>query len=243
VSAYRGALLTLNAHVAGIAILLVGIGITTLCVILWIGHVTGIKPISGRIAWGIWITLIASFLGTTAAAYKTVLTFQQPATIEKFILLDESAAAPTTDGGFTLNDVQARTNNYYTIPPATKTRPIDVVIAFGAVVSGFQRDAAGNFNVKGEVSLSTAGGELQDVGPLPIATNDNYFQARPIIQKLGKPKVEQILGSGDGKILYVQVLAKFPAAVLDKGPKTLRLEITDAKSSACSEATQSLVFR
>jgi len=235
VSAIRG----VNAQAAGLAILLLGIGITTLCVILWVGHITGIRPIQGRIAGAIWAVLIVSVLGTSAAAYKALLA-PQHVRIDKFVLLDESAVSEDAQHHLSFARFTVRPNYDYAV--AQDTGGNDITIAFGLIVSDFQRDS-GSFNVDGEVTLSSTNGELLDKGDLPSATNDNYVKDRPIIQKLDPKDVERVLGRARGKVLFIQILRRFNQAVLDKGHKSLRVVIRDRKNSTWDEVTQPVVLR
>jgi hypothetical protein len=237
ISALRGA----DAQTAGIAILLLGIGITTLCVILWIGHVTGIRPIQGKIALAIWTILIASVLGTSAAAYKTAL-IQQHVTIERLILLDESEVFTDAQNHLRLKTLMPRQNYDYTA--TTNGKGVrDITIAFGIVVSGFQRDLSGNFDIDGKISFSSEGAELLDSGDLLPTTDDGYMKERPILKNLNMENVEQVFGPIKGKVLYIQVLREFQQPVLDKASKELRITIRDKHNSTYSDISQRVALR
>jgi len=234
---------TINGQRATVAILLVGIGITTLCAVIWAGHVIGIRSISRATAAAIWTAMIASILATSATVYKGILVSPPHVGIEKFMLLDESEVIEDKPQHFSLKDLKPKPNSDYNIQDASSDKTRDVTIAVAVVVWRFDRDSVGKYDVHGEISLVSTEDDLQDAGELPITTKDDDFEQRPIIQNLTLPKVTAFLGPLKDKCVYIQVLRKFNPSIIKPGPKELRVRIKDNLNHTYDEASQRVTFR
>jgi hypothetical protein len=167
----------LNAQRASIAILMVGIGTTIQGVVLWAGHVTRIRLIGRGAADAIWAVMIASFLATSATVYKGILVSFPHVVIDRFVLLDESEVEEDEHQRLWLKDLKLRTSYDYNIQNQLSDSK-DVTMAFALVVSDFERESTGSYDLRGGVSLLSTMDDLQDAGELPTTTKDADFRQR-----------------------------------------------------------------
>src|ERR1051326_5603965 len=162
--------------------------------------------------------------------------------IEKVTFFEESGIETDAKGDPWLNDLTVKGDRYYRVQREAGGKGQDVMIALGFVVSDFETDDSGTFDVNGEVDLSS--GTLEDTGELPPAHDANYMAGRPIIQHLnGKnpEKIKQVFGPLKDKVLYLDLLYGFNSAVLGHGSHTLRIIVRDNRNHTFTEWKETLV--
>src|ERR1041384_165281 len=83
---------SLTVDSANRVLILIGLSLSVLCLILWLGHVTSINEIGSFFAKAIWVGFIASMLTTSVAAYRATIhsTTQEHIKIEKMETLNET---------------------------------------------------------------------------------------------------------------------------------------------------------
>jgi len=163
--------------------------------------------------------------------------------IEKVTFFQGSGMESDANGDLWLNDLIVKGDRYYKLQPNVGGKGQDVIIAVGFLVSDFEKDESGNFDVDGEVDVSL--GTLKDTGELPPTHDSSYMTGRPVIQHLnGKnpQKIKQVFGSLDNKILYLHIFSDFNPAVLSPGSHGFRIVIRDRRNSTFAESKEILIF-
>jgi hypothetical protein len=125
-------------------IVVFGVGLSLICVILWVGAVTGIINISPNIQKALWVTLIAAVLSITVSVYKgffsSTYTYKVTGTVTKMdgkdprdIIISETYPPhypiPQTERNVGLDVVEDSRGKFPVLSfshPAYKTQPIDL---------------------------------------------------------------------------------------------------------------------
>lgn len=226
---------------AGTVILLVGVGVTLICVILWVGHITNVRPVSPWVARAIWFALIVSVLGISVGVYKNTFASTEPLHFE-LKLLNEQHVKVENDTPY-LTGFEEKANKYYTLIPNT-CNPYpgkgqnDVIIPIVAIISNFQQRADGSISVTGWISFSGDGSSLADIGLISETTTKDAWKTYQAIHALKIADIERVTGPTQDKIIYTNILRCLHTSVLGIGKRTLTVMIEDEVSH--TYATQSV---
>lgn len=220
-----------------IPFVLLGIAATTVCVILWVGHVTMVRAIDKRFAFTIWTTLILSLLTTTAGVYRRVST--PPAiTIESVLWLNDANLQSDNQGRVWINKLEVKQRNHYPIR-GVSTGTKDVTLPLLFLISGFQKDDTGNFRVDAVITVFS--NDDQDSYTEP-ENDKGYLSQRSIIQRIGVPNIEKVVGSIKGKVVYITVFDQFNQKLLSPGKKRVHILVRDKIAHTYTEYDTDVFF-
>ena len=206
---------------------LLGTGLTLICVLLWIAHVTRIQTLRSGTAHFIWLTLIAGILAAGVQFYQNNLSGNQSKLkIERFLILDESDATvePSTINIKTYKKTRERSNIVFSQE--------DIKIFFIALVSGFSTDSSGNIDLSNEFMILNPSEGLADFGSLPKVTNIYHWKNKCSFKE---KDVEKYFGNIIGKTIFPILLSDISNKVIAKGNLILRFKITDNKTNSIAE--------
>jgi hypothetical protein len=210
----------------------VGLTITILCLVIWLGDVLNFQKLSRTLAISIYTAFISSVLVTSASVIKATFLVGPNIHIEDAPLLNEkkvvwerseevgepgTAASEPTSGasaasvtgarrGFDpkLTDIDPKGNTFYAF-----SSPDKVFIPFALVVTGATPSADGQYLILGTATVRNQMTRLSDTdGAIPPATSDKPWAKRPLTQRLVKSgalpdKLAAINGAGEGKIVLI----------------------------------------
>ena len=209
----------------------VGLTITILCLVIWLGDVLNFQKLSRTLAISIYTAFISSVLVTSASVIKATFLVGPNIHIEDAPLLHEkkvvwersedgdsgaAASVPTSGASAAsmtgarrgsdpkLTDIDPKGNTFYTF-----SSPDKVFIPFALVVTGATPSANGQYLVLGTATVRNQMTRLSDTdGAIPPVTNDKPWAKRPLTQKLVKSgglpdKLAVINGAGEGKIVLI----------------------------------------
>jgi len=217
---------------------LLGIAVSTLCVILWGGHVTKVCPIAKGTAAAIWATLILSLLATSATLVRRIIAPPE-LKVNEVIWLNDSYIQRDERGDPFLTRFERKQNSSYQIITGSDGTK-DATIPFAFIVSGFQTDDAGNFQVKAEATFFGTD-QAADFSPLPKEEKD-YLKKMPLIKRLAVEDIVKEVGPLREKALYLTIADHFKPWIMNSGEKSLHLVVTDELSHRSVIFEQPLVM-
>lgn len=211
-------------------ILMFGAGLTVVCGILWVAHVTHIITLETRTATLIWGALIVSVLVESVAIYKTPISPNLPSShikIDQFVLLQESEIDQVSAS------FKVRLNPIY----ESETAPI----AFLAVVSGFAIDDSRMCNISAEVILHNPSKGIAEIGQFPLRKSPEDWEKRRDLREIKQKDIEKIVGDLRGKTVFSALLTD--RKDIGSGQIKLRFIVKDNLTHSVDEAHKILTIR
>ncbi len=194
-----------------------GVGLTIICGALWVGHVTQVIDLAPGTSKGLWITLIAVILSTTAAVYKGYFaetTAQVPSPprvqVENLILLKENSK-----GGIPAQ-IEIRKNSFY----KGKLAPI----LFVAIFSNLGPNSSNQYDAEITVSLENENTGLAELSRFQkkYVTLDQWERSSNSVPAEG---IKSLFPNLKGKVAYAALLTK--RKDIGNGIVKLRFSLTD----------------
>ena len=169
--------------------LMIGSGLTLVCILLWIADITGICSLPPWVAKAIWATFIVGVLAAGGTLYKELLGGSpQGIRVERLVMLNESGIRTSVSipPELTIDRIEARQSNIF--------KKDDLTIAAIVVVSGFLLDSAGNPSIRLEVTLLNSSSGLGDFTFSPTIKDAKEWKNHGALRNINLADIEHLVG-------------------------------------------------
>lgn len=231
-----GILGTPVAKPLGYAIGVFGVCLTFVCLVLWVGNVTQVVPLTPGAGKALWITLVASVLPISVAAYQGAFDAEnrpcpecpeapKPPSrvqIDNLVLLQEGATEAFPD------ELIVRENPLY------KGRRAHVL--FAAMISGLAASASNRYEFDASVTLENPSMRVAEFE----RTTKRYSRPDEWADQPAAARIKRLFPNWEGRTAYVGLLSR--RADLGRGTFEFHLTVTDSVTGFADHATRPITI-